>query len=347
MKNNRLHFNTLVGPATIFLAVVAIAGCTGTSARSNLVNIYSTRHYGAMEPMYAAFTEETGIEVRVSHGEMHALLERLKAEGERTVADAFFAVDAGGLWLAASQELLQPIESEVIRTNIPEELRDPENRFFALTQRVRSIAYMPSRVDPSELSTYEALADAKWRGRLCMRPATNVYTQSLVASIIAAHGEEQAEQIISGWAANNPEYIDSDTRILQTIAAGGCDVGITNHYYLARLVDQDADFPVKMFWANQDGRGVHRNVSGLGVTAAAANRDNAIRLIEWLSDRLGQAPDAVGLPGSNFEFPVNTTVDAHPIIAGFGSWRPDLLPLGEFGRYQADAIQLMERAGYR
>lgn len=347
MKIHRLQARSALGTAATALVVILTAACGRSEARSNIVNVYSTRHYGAMEPMYAAFTEETGIRVRVSHGGMHALLERLKAEGERTVADAFFAVDAGGLWLAANEGLLQRVESETINANIPAELRDPEGRFFALSQRIRSIAYMPGRVDPSELSSYEALADRKWSGRLCMRPSTNVYTQSLVASLIAAHGEEKAEQIVRGWVANQPEYIDSDTRILQTIAAGGCDVGVTNHYYLGRLIDQDPDFPVKMFWANQDGRGVHRNVSGIGVTAAAANRQNAIRLIEWLSDRAGQAPDATGLPGSNFEFPVNSTVDAHPIIAGFGAWRADPMPLGEYGRHQADAIQLMERAGYR
>ena len=346
METNHLRVGTQLGCAAA-LATILLAGCDPSAADSNFVNVYSTRHYAAMEPMYAAFTEETGIRVRVSHGDMHALLERMKAEGDRTVADAFFAVDAGGLWLAANEGLLQPVSSEKIQHNVPAELRDPENRFFALSQRVRSIAYMPGRVDPAELSTYEALSDRKWKGRMCLRPAINVYTQSLVASLIAAHGEKRAAEVVKGWVANEPQYIDSDTRILQTIAAGGCDVGITNHYYLGRLIDQDPKFPVKMFWANQDGRGVHRNVSGLGVTAAAANRENAIRLIEWLSDRAGQAADQSGLPGSNFEFPVNPAVDPHPIIKDFGSWRADPMPLAEYGRYQADAVRLMQRAGYR
>ena len=338
----RLACRHKAAPLAVFLAVAC-----GGAANSPVVNIYSTRHYGAMEPMYAGFTAETGIEVRVSHGDMHALLERLRAEGEQTVADAFFAVDAGGLWLAANDGLLQSVESAVLEQNIPENLRDPENRFFALSQRVRSIAYMPGRVDPSEISTYEALTDGKWRGRLCLRPSTNVYTQSLVASLIAAHGEARAEEIVRGWVANEPEYIDSDTRILETIAAGGCDAGITNHYYLGRLLKANPDFPVKMLWANQDGRGVHRNVSGIGVTAAAAHRENAIKLIEWLSGPAGQAGDDSGLPGSNLEFPVNPDVDPHPIIGGFGPWKADPMPLGEYGRYQADAVKLMERAGYR
>lgn len=328
------------------LTVCAALGCTRADS-TQVVNIYSARHYGAMEPMYAGFTAETGIQVRVSHGDLHSLLERLKAEGEQTVADAFFAVDAGGLWLAAEEGLLQSVTSPVIEQNVPEGLRDPQNRFFALSQRVRSIAYVPGRVDPAEISTYESLADSKWRGRLCLRPATNVYTQSLIASLIVAHGEARTEEIVRGWVANDPEYIDSDTRILQTVAAGGCDVGITNHYYLARLLRTDPDFPVRMLWANQDGRGVHSNVSGIGVTAAAANPGNAIKLIEWLSGHAGQAADDSGLPGSNLEFPVNPEVAPHSILSDFGEWKADPMPLGAFGKYQADAVRLLQRAGHR
>ena len=343
LQRPRRHRAAILAP----LALLLTGGCRAAGADPQIVNVYSTRHYGVMEPMYAQFTEETGIEVRLSQGSMPALLERLRAEGERTVADAFFAVDAGGLWLAADEGLLQPIESQTLQDNIPEGLRDPGHRFFALSQRVRSIAYLPGRVDPAELSSYEALAERQWRGRLCLRPSTNVYTQSLVASLIAAHGSERAEEIVRGWAANVREYIDSDTRILETIAAGGCDVGITNHYYLGRLLARDPDFPVKMFWANQDGRGVHRNVSGMGVTAAARNRENAIRLIEWLSGRAGQSGDETGLPGSNFEFPVNPDVAPHPIIAALGSWKADAMALSEYGRNQPEAVRLMERAGYR
>lgn len=336
----------LVRSSVAALSVCTALGCARADS-TQTVNVYSTRHYGAMETMYAGFTAETGIQVRISQGDLHSLLERLKAEGEQTVADAFFAVDAGGLWLAAEEGLLQSLTSPVIEQNIPEDLRDPHNRFFALSQRVRSIAYVPGRVDPAEISTYESLADSKWQGRLCLRPATNVYTQSLIASLIVAHGEARTEEIVRGWVANDPEYIDSDTRILQTVAAGGCDVGITNHYYLARLLRDDSDFPVRMLWANQDGRGVHRNVSGIGVTAAAANPGNAIKLIEWLSGHSGQAADDNGLPGSNLEFPVNPEVAPHSIINDFGEWKADPMPLGEFGKYQADAVRLLQRAGHR
>jgi iron(III) transport system substrate-binding protein len=295
-----------------------------------------------MEGAFAQFQKETGIEVRFTFGKDAELRERLKAEGRFTPADVLFAVDAGNLWLAAQEGLLQPIQSEILEQNIPAHLRDAENRWLALSIRARTIMYSKERVRPGELSTYEALADPKWRDRLVLRPSTMVYTQSLVASLIAAHGEVRAEEIIKGWVANNPTYIDSDTRILETIAAGGGDVAITNTYYLGRLLNKNPDFPVAVFWANQDNRGTHVNVSGGGVTAFARNKDNAIRLLEWLSGP-GQRLFADG----NFEYPANPQVEPHPLIAGWGTFKADEVPVSEFGRLQADAIRLLDRSGYK
>ncbi|PJF36879.1 MAG: Fe(3+) ABC transporter substrate-binding protein [Candidatus Thermofonsia Clade 1 bacterium] len=330
------------------LAALIFAGVNAAAAQGRqFVNVYSSRHYGAMEQMFVEFTNETGIEVRLSQGSPQALLTRLEQEGPQTPADVFFSVDTGTLVLAAEKGLFQPIDSEVLRANVPEALRDPENRWFGLSQRLRTIVYNPQKVDPSELSTYEALADPKWSGRLCLRPATHIYTISLVASMIAALGEEKAEEVVRGWVANKPQLIDSDTRILETIAAGGCDVGITNHYYVGRLYAQNPDFNVKIFWANQADRGVHRNVAGAGVTANAANRENAIKLLEWLSDaEKGQAADQSGLPGGNYEFPVNAKAPINAIIASFGTPKIDDLPLTELGKYQQAAIDLLGRAGY-
>ncbi len=351
MVRNRLR--SFIGTLLALFGLTLIASCGTPSttaptpvAGTQVVNVYSARTYGAMEPVFARFTQETGIEVRLSQGSVQSLVERLKAEGAQTPADAFLSIDAGGLWLAAQEGLLQPIESTVLQQNIPTNLRDPENRWFGLSQRVRTIAYNPAKVDPAEVSSYEALTDPKWKDRICLRPATHVYTLSLVSSIIAAEGPARAEEIVQGWMANNPQFIDSDTRILETIAAGGCDVGIVNHYYLGRLLSQDPNFPVKLAWANQDGRGVHVNISGMGVTAAARNKDNAVRLIEWLSNQ-GQAADNTGLPGGNHEFPVNPNAAVHEIISGFGTYKADPLPLSEYGRLQADAIALLERAGYQ
>ncbi len=342
-----------IAPAMAALAAFALllgiiaAPAHAQSSAPRVVNLYSSRHYGAMEAAFTAFTEATGIEVRLSQGSAQSILERLRAEGSQTIADVFFTIDAGGLSLAAEEGLLQPIESAVIEAAVPEDLRDPENRWFAVSQRMRTIMYNPTAVDPAELSTYEQLADPMWNGRLCLRPATHIYTISLVGSLIAAHGVEEAERIVSGWVANNPQYIDSDTRILETIAAGGCDVGLTNHYYLARKLNEDPNFPVQVFWANQgEGeRGVFRNVSGVGVTTAALNVENAVRLIEWMVTD-GQAADATGIPGGNYEFAVNPEAPMHPIIAEFGEFTIDPLPLAEYGSFQAEAVAVLERSGY-
>ncbi|MCL0104761.1 Fe(3+) ABC transporter substrate-binding protein [Dehalococcoidia bacterium] len=307
-----------------------------------LVNGYSGRHYGHMEPVFARFTEETGIEVRFTFGKTAELRERLKAEGRHTPADVYIAVDAGNLWLAAQEGLFQPIESQVLERNIPAAQRDPQNRWFGLTMRVRTIMYHPDRVDPAELSTYAALADPKWHGRLIMRPATHVYAQSLVASLIAAHGEARAEEIVRGWMANDPVMINSDTRILETLAAGGGDVAIANHYYMGRLLDADPGFPVRVFWANQDDRGVHANVAGAGITAHARNREAAIKFLEWLSGP-GQRLFADG----NFEYPVNPEVAPHPIVADFGAFQRDPISIAEYGRLQAAAVRLLDRASYK
>ncbi|HET6498835.1 MAG TPA: extracellular solute-binding protein [Coriobacteriia bacterium] len=304
------------------------------------VNIYTSRHYG-VEPVFERFTEETGIEVRFTSGADALLRERLKAEGENTPADMYIAVDAGNLWLAAEEGLLESVDSQTLRDNIPEELRDADGRWFGLTQRVRTILYHPDRVSPEELSTYEALADPVWRERLVMRPSTHAYTQSLVSSLIAAHGEARAEEIVRGWVANQPTFIDSDTQILEALAAGEGDVAVVNHYYLGRLLEEDPEFPVRVFWANQDDRGAHVNISGAGITAHAPNRENALALLEWLS-----GPGQEMFASTNHEFPANPNVEAHPIIVEFGQFDADPLDKAEYGRLQSSAVELLNRAGY-
>ncbi|MFV9506499.1 MAG: extracellular solute-binding protein [Oscillochloridaceae bacterium umkhey_bin13] len=338
----------------LLLTLAAIVGLVGASpvqaqGGPQVVNVYSARHYGAMEQVFQRFTQETGIEVRLSQGSAQSLVERLRAEGRQTPADVFMSIDAGTLWIAAEEGLLQPIDSALLRNTIPNSLRDPQDRWFGLSQRARVIVYNPNRVNPSELSTYAALGDSKWRGRLCLGPSSHIYTQALVASFIALHGERVTEQqIVRPWVRNNPRYIDSDTRILETIAAGGCDVGIVNHYYLGQQLARNPNFPVRIFWPNQNEAGAHVNISGMGVTAAARNRANAIRLIEWMAtDGKGQGATADTLPGGNFEFPANPRAAVNPIIAGFGSFKIDPMGKFEYGRFQPSAIRLLQRAGYR
>ncbi|MDX1621134.1 MAG: ABC transporter substrate-binding protein, partial [Nitriliruptorales bacterium] len=226
---------------------------------------------------------------------------------------------------------------------VPASLRDPDGLWFGLSMRARTIVYHPDRVDPSELSTYEALADPKWAGRLCMRNSANVYTQSLVASLIAHHGEDRALEIVRGWVDNDVQILGSDILVLDTIAEGGCDVGLTNHYYLARLMEDEPDYPVALAWANQDGRGVHVNVSGAGVTRHADDPDLAQQLLEWLATD-GQSLFVDG----NHEYPVNPDVEPEELISErFGkTFVRDELNAAEFGSLNADAIRLMDRAGY-
>jgi iron(III) transport system substrate-binding protein len=337
----------LVLLVTGLLMLLALAAAPALAQDAGVVNVYSARHYGVMEATFAKFTEETGIEVRLSQGTVQALVQRLEAEGSQTPADVFFSIDAGGLDLAASKGLLQPVESEVLTAAIPAELRDPDNLWFALSQRFRTIMVSTERVEAGAVTTYAGLADAQWNSRLCLRPATHIYTIALVGGLILELGEAEAEAIVAGWVANQPQYIDSDSRILETIAAGGCDVALTNHYYLGRILSEQPDFPVSLVWANQaEGEtGVFRNISGMGVTAAALNRENAITLIEWMATT-GQAADETGIPGGNYEFPVNPTAEVNAVIAGFGEFTIDPLPLDEYGDQQEAALALLERVGY-
>ena len=249
-----------------FIAVALGLGPTG-SAQTSEVLIYSARHYG-QEPAFEAFTKKTGIQIKTLSGSTGEMFERLKAEGERTPADILLTVDAGNLWNAARAGLLSKVDSPELTANIPANLRDPESRWVGLTVRARTIMYNTTKVKPAELSTYEALGDPKWKGRLCLRTSGYIYNQSLLATMIKRNGEPKTEEVVRAWAANQPILINGDTKILEAIGAGQCDVGVTNHYYLARILAKDAAFPVLPFWANQQTTGTHVNVSGAGVTAA-------------------------------------------------------------------------------
>lgn len=320
----------------------ALAACDKAPTEQT-VTVYSSRsHYGA-ESVFVAFTRATGIKVQFFDGNNNEVLERLKAEGERTNADLLLTVDAGNLWNAASQGLLQPVESRVLTTNVPAHLRDPGNQWFAIATRVRTIMYNPGRVNPSELSTYAGLGDPKWKGRLCLRTSSAIYNQSLLASLIAIQGEAEAERIVRGWVANEPIYINGDTQILEAIAAGRCDVGITNHYYLARLLAKDSTISVAPFWADQAGAGVHVNISGGGVTRHAKNRAAAIRLLEYLTSSEAQGL----LASSTYEYPANPAVKPHDLLARFGAFRAQSVGVAAAGANQAAAVRLADRANYR
>ena len=329
--------------AALALAVTAVAllGRPVPAAAPEVV-VYSARHYG-QEAAFQAFTKKTGIEIKILNGSTGEMFERLKAEGDKTPADVLLTVDAGNLWNAARAGLLSKVDSPELIANIPANLRDPENRWFGLTVRARTIMYNTNKVKPSELSTYEALGDPKWKGRLCLRQSGYIYNQSLIATMIKRHGEPRTEEIVKGWAANQPLLINGDTKILEAIAAGQCDVGITNHYYLARILAKDPSFPVAPFWANQATTGTHVNVSGAGVTAHAKNRANAVKFIEFLS-----SPEAQQMFSDvAMEYPANSQASLSAIVAKWGKFKQDDINVAAAGELQAAATKLADRAGYK
>jgi iron(III) transport system substrate-binding protein len=326
----------------ILAALAVLAGQPALASAAEEVVIYSARHYG-QEPAFDAFTKATGIQIKMLNGDAGQIFERLKAEGDKTPADVLLTVDAGNLWNAARAGLLAPVTSPELDKNVPAHLRDPEHRWFGLTVRARTIMYNPKKVTPAELSTYEALGDPKWKGRLCLRTSSYIYNQSMLATFIRRHGEPRTEEIVRGWVANRPTLINGDTKILEAIAAGQCDVGITNSYYLARMLKKDPATPVALFWANQQTTGTHVNVSGAGVTAHAKNRANAIKLLEFLSGLAAQQMFA----DTSLEYPANPRAEVNAIVKAWGPFKQDELNVAAAGEFQAAATRLADRAGYK
>jgi iron(III) transport system substrate-binding protein len=334
---------SLVGIVTgLLVAVLALAIAGPVPAQGPEVVVYSARHYG-QEAAFDAFTKKTGIPVKVLTGQTGELFERLKAEGERSPADVLITVDAGNLWAAGKAGLLAKIDSPELTSNIPAHLRDPEQRWFGLTVRARTIMYNTKKVTPAELSTYEALGDPKWKGRLCLRTSSYIYNQSMLGMMIKRYGEPKTEDIVKAWVANQPVLISGDTKILEAIAAGQCDVGLTNHYYLARTVVKDAAFPVNVFWANQATTGTHVNVSGAGVAAHAKNRAGAVKFLEFLSTLEAQQMFA----DTSMEFPVNPKAEINAIVRSWGPFKQDDVNVASAGEFQAAATKLADRAGYK
>ncbi|MES9911947.1 MAG: extracellular solute-binding protein, partial [Candidatus Sedimenticola sp. 4PFRAG1] len=253
-------------------------------------------------------------------------------------------VDAGNLWQAASRGVLSSVSTETLESNIPVHLHDPANNWFGLSVRARTIVYSTERVKDGELTSYEELASPRWKGRLCLRTSKKVYNQSLVAMMMARLGEERAEQVVRGWVGNlATQPFSNDTRTMQAIAAGQCDVGIVNTYYFGRLQKKEPGIKLALFWPNQDSSGVHLNISGAGITRHAKNRAEAIKLLEWLT-----TPKAQGLfAGLNMEYPANPSVENDPVVAAWGEFKGDTINVAKAGELQAKAVMLMDRAGYR
>ncbi|NBA97212.1 extracellular solute-binding protein [Pseudomonas sp. R5(2019)] len=325
------------------LAALALTLLGGTAQAADEVVVYSSRIDELIKPVFDAYTKETGVKIKFITDKEAPLMERIKAEGENTSADLLLTVDAGNLWQAEQKGILQPIKSPVIDANIPPQYRASSHEWTGLSLRARTIAYSTDRVKPGELTTYEALADKQWEGRLCLRSAKKVYNQSLTATLIETHGAEKTEQIIKGWVNNlSTDVFSDDVAVLEAINAGQCDVGIVNTYYYGRLHKQKPELPVKLFWPNQGDRGVHVNLSGIGLTKHAPHPEAAKKLVEWMTGEQAQKLFA----DINQEFPANPKVAPSDEVAAWGPFKPDAIAVELAGKRQAEAIRLMDRAGW-
>lgn len=327
----------------LLAALLGLVSMTQAQAAEEVV-VYSARIENLIKPLFDAYTQETGVKITAVTGKEGPLLERLKAEGAKTPADILLTVDAGNLWQAGQLGLLAKVDSKTLNENIPAHLRDPDGQWYGLSVRARTIIYNTRKVQPGELSTYEDLGNAKWNKRLCLRSSKKVYNQSLVAMMIARHGADKTEAIVKSWVANLAAPVFSDDEaLIKATAAGQCDVGIVNSYYLGRLQKEQPDLPVAIFWPNQQDGGVHVNISGAGVTRYAKHRDAALKLLEWLSSEKAQKLFA----GANLEFPANPKVQPDPLVAAWGEFKHDSINVSEAGKRQAEAVMLMDRAGYK
>ena len=312
------------------------------------VVVYSARNEQLIKPLFDAYTKETGVAVRFVTDKEGPLLARLKAEGANTPADMLMTVDAGNLWQAVQEDLLQKVNSATLNKNIPAHLRDPDHQWFGLSVRARTLVYNTHAVKPGDLSTYEDLASSPWKGRLCLRTSKKVYNQSLVAMLITEHGEDKAQDIVRGWVGNlaTPPLPD-DTKAMEAVAAGICDVTVVNTYYFGRLKEKKPALPLAIFWPNQKLKdptaGVHVNISGAGVTRHAKNKAEAIKLLEWLSSAKAQNLYA----DSNLEYPANPAIHPSSQVVAWGAFKQNTNPIAEAGRLQAKATMMMDRVGYK
>ena len=343
--NTSRHWRGLLLVCTLFIVVlVAIPG------RADELNVYSARKEALIKPLLDQFATETGTKVNLVTGKEDALLTRLQSEGRNSPADVLITTDAGRLYRAQQAGVLQPVDSQLLAQTIPPHLRSAENQWFGLSLRARVIVYAKDRVKPTELSTYEDLADPRWRGRICIRSSGNIYNQSLVASMLANIGPEATAAWLEGLVRNfarPPQGGDRDQ--VKAVAAGQCDVAVVNSYYLGAMLqsgedtEQAAAERVALFWPNQDDRGTHVNVSGAGITAASPHPRAALALIEFLASTESQQWYAQ----SNHEYPVRDDVQPSTLLQSWGRFKADSLAMSELGRLNAAAVMAMDRAGWK
>ncbi len=330
----------------LVLTTFVITGCT---EKEQVVNLYTSRHYDADQALLDTFTEETGIKVNVVKDDGSTLITRLETEGEDTLADLFITSDAGNLEIAKSKGLLQAVDSTILNENIPANLRDDESFWFGLTVRARVLVYSLERVNPDELTTYEDLVNEKWNGRIVVRSASNMYNQSLLASLVAINGYDSAKLWAEGVRNNmarTPEGNDRAQAI--AVAAGIGDVAIMNTYYIGKMINSDdaeqllAVEKVGVFFPNQGAGGTHINISGIALTKNAKNEENAILLMEFLSGTVAQYTYA----STNYEYPVNPNVEPSDLLKSWGTFEVQDINLSLLGKHNKDAVTIFEEVNW-
>jgi iron(III) transport system substrate-binding protein len=345
---NTGHKIKLLCAATLILGTLG-AGMESAKATDS-VNVYSSRHYKSDRIIIKEFEKATGIKVNVVTGKVSSLFARLKREGRNSPADILITVDAGNLGRAQAANLFQPMKSAFIEKVVPAQLREPGGLWTGLSMRARVIMYHKDRVKPSQLSTYEDLADNKWKGKILIRSSNNIYNQSLVGSLIAKHGTSNALSWAKGILANlarKPKGGDRDQ--IRAVGAGEGDIAIANTYYLGGLSaskkhkDKVLVAKIGVFFPNQKGRGTHVNISGAGITRYAKNKESAVKLIEYFLTRKSQKI----FGDLNYEYPIREDVEAHPIIDSWGKFKKDALNVSVLGANNAAAVRLMDKAGWR
>jgi len=348
-KITRRGFFTL-GTALAVVASVGLGPMERSQANPQVLNIYSARHYDTDNQIYESFTKKTGIKVNLVEGKAEEMVERIKSEGANSPADILITVDAGNLWRAQQQGIFQPISSATLNQVIPANLREPNGNWFGFSKRARVIVYNKNKVNPAQLSTYEDLANPKWKGKIVARSSNNIYNQSLVASMIGESGTATTETWVKGFVANfarPPE--GNDVSQIKAVAAGVGQLTLANTYYLGRLVaspkpeDKAIASKVGLFFPNQRAQGTHTNISGAGVIKTAPNKGGAIQFLEHLA-----SPEAQKIfAQSAFEYPVVAGVPVSPVLSSFGTFKSNPINVAAYGKFNSQAIQIMDRGGWK
>lgn len=326
----------------VALPIVGIAFVAVGGDDSGSIVVYNGRsHYGD-EQVFEDFEEATGIDVELRGGTAPELYERLRSEGDDTPADVLITTDLANLWRAQEAGLLLPTTSPTLEGNVPPELHAADGSWWALSTRLRVPVRSTARVADGEVTSYEDLGDPRFHGRTCLRTSGNEYNQSLVADMIAKRGRDATEELLRSWMDNDPQILNSDGELLAVIAAGDCDVGLSNHYYLGRALEENPDFQVAPAWPDQDGAGAHANVSGAGVVRFSDSEEDALALIEFLT-----MPDAQAEIVSRSEFAANPAVPPAAHISDWAGVTIDPIAVDRAGPLVAEAVELMLEVGWR